>query len=195
MTQFITLCAGLSKRFNGKPKHLLELYGETILGRQVNQFNPIIADSDLVGHTEWTCETLLKTKPYWADDRVGILLGDVFYTEATAQKIINAFGSITFWSDLQDIFAITFGPSDFEKIIECATKVIEPDGIEVHNLGRLWELYRKLKNLDNSAPLPPDDREYLELISDETQDFDDEVDCENFKAGISKNRLMKQNIL
>ena len=60
--------------------------------------------------------------------------------------------------------------------------------ISGRNNGRLWELYRRLLKLDESAELPHEDH-LCHLIDDMTQDFDTPEEHRDFVDGKYKNKI------
>lgn len=183
----ISLCAGKSERFEGKPKHCLKVDGETLIDRQRRQFDGIrIIDNSEVGSTIATCETLMLSSHLWIRPRTIVLLGDVYYTDSVVKRIKQCLLPIVFWSDEQDIFAIKFHVSEACRIIAGCQHVLSG---KIRNNGRLWELYRYFVGFPWNAHLPDDERRFLQLVSDKTQDFDTPQEYDDFINGKMKNKL------
>ena len=187
---YVSLCAGRSARFEGRPKHLLAIGGETLIDRQRRQFGPVLVmDANEVGQTSATCETLILSAMHWGAGRVHILLGDAYYTDAAVIQINEDLHPVSFWTDGQDIFAISFHLDHALPILRAAARVVAK---KAHNNGRLWELYRVYSGLPDCAPLPKPDCRLIRIIKDETQDFDTPDDFNNFKSGIYKNAALNK---
>ncbi len=204
----IILAAGESVRFNHpKPKQLMLVEGETVIGRTVRQFRtaapvyvvtknnalvPRGAKKFVPAARRWTSETLLSTRPLWGR-RTIILLGDTYFTDAAVSQILSARSAMTYFSDGQDIFALSFDLS-YKPLFTKALKYViahaeGPNG----NYGRLWETYRRLFGLPKHPMLPEDHLPHIDFIGDRTQDFDLYPEYVDFCNGISKNYLFNGN--
>jgi len=113
----LILAAGTSKPFGEFPKQLLDVGGETLLDRQYRQFSSRFHEKYLVTHREelngtsftpfsppsrrWKCDTLLSTARLWSStpgDKTIVIHGDVYFTDASVEKIISCTGEpITFF--------------------------------------------------------------------------------------------------
>lgn len=183
-TAIISLAAGKAERM-GCEKHLLEFDGETLAARTERLFGrtKFITRED-VPNTTCTCDTLCQSQMYWGDTVI-VLLGDVYYTEHAARTILELDTTLAFFTDKQDIFAIKFGGRWKDHIHRLAMEAIR----KKHNKGRLWECYRAILGLPKSAPMPHGDM-LCWIIADETQDFDEPEDVEDFIRGKSKNKQL-----
>ena len=193
MTTAISLAAGKSDRFGGVPKYMLQVGPETLVARANRQFNcPRVITNEMIPQTRCTCESFILSSESWKiHHRIVVILADVWFTYIAAERIMDCRRELAFFSDTQDIFAIKFDYDvGMDLLVPCAREVIETG---MHNKGRLWEMYRKLLHLPDTAGLPPMSNLFLELVSDETQDFDSMEEYEDFISGRKyKNKLFKK---
>lgn len=188
---YIVLAAGSAVRYDGFYKEQLTTEsGATLKERLKSQFD----DAFYFGpkqcpHTCCACDTFMQTEPLWPEDRVTILLSDVYYTDAVADRIKACMLPIAFFSDTQDIFAISFDAHIGRiLLLPAAKRVLDEGG---HNHGRLWEMYRKMLCVAHTETVPPPGNLFLEIVSDETQDFDSPEEYRRWRSGKVKNVLHK----
>ena len=115
----IILAAGTSIPFGEFPKQLLDVGGETLLERQVRQFEPHCDRIYLMTHRSelnhlnpkvtkinpawrrWKCDTLFSTQYLWPhSDLTVVIHGDVYFTDAAVEKILSCTGEpiAFFWN-------------------------------------------------------------------------------------------------
>lgn len=167
-TSAFILSAGTGSRFIGdKPKQLLKIKGDTVIGRLwkqliekgiapwvvthdpsirkefLNIIGPMSADTIL-----HTVKSVLKTVPF-EKDRFVFVLGDTVYDDAFLDKILKDERPIGFWLNGSEIYGLTFSKDRLPRIIEACDQVIEEmPGHGASGNIRLWHLYRKLNGLD-----------------------------------------------
>ncbi len=168
----------------------MEVTGQTLLERAKRQFPKLRRITrSAVPESSCTCETFMATSGLW-DEYVTILLGDVFYTDAFAAEIRVCQKPLVFFSDTQDIFAISFTRTIGKLILHPAARDVVQYGV-ANNRGRLWEMYRKVLQLPDDATLPTPDKQFIQMVHDETQDFDTPEEYEAWISGVTKNKLQK----
>ena len=187
--------------FLGVPKHLITIEGETILQRARRLFTDAGCEVVVIGPqderygetvtldnpfpTETEQDKLIATQPLWSvDNRTIIAWGDCFYTEAAVQTIVNhtsddihyfrrpGASNIT-GHKWDESFAVSFGPDQHQRVIECADKVvaairtkkIRKDHIRTHYAAHLGHA-----NLDDVKAL--ENTPFQTIIDDWTDDFD-----------------------
>lgn len=214
----LILCAGDGERWGnhlGRPKQLLEIGGETLLGRIHRQLaSHRIDDAIVVGRDpllrqgnwivfepesfRWTVETLLSTQELWRGSVV-VLLGDVFYSDAAMRKILNSKkdlsvfgrkGANTFtntkWGEL---FAIRFGSHSYSNVVHHIMKSM--DHAESGGRGKIWEFYYSAVGFDlNQSKTVTESRVFVS-INDYTDDIDSPDDYSQLEPVIS--RLLEAN--
>lgn len=190
--RYIMLEAGVSERFGKKEKSSLVVSdtGQTLLERAKRQFPRLRRITrSAVPDSLCACETFMASSGLW-DEYVTILLGDVFYTDAFAAEIRSSQQPLVFFSDTQDIFAISFTKAIGKFILYPAAREVVEYGL-ANNRGRLWEMYRKVLQLPDDATVPTQDRQFIQVVNDETQDFDTPEEYEAWISGVTKNKLQK----
>lgn len=185
----LILAAGQASRWNGPGiKQLLpigdkplivhtasRLPSPCIIGHRM-EFNGLGFDFFEPGDSTGTCRTVLSTTPLWHGcDRVNILLGDVWYTDAALDSVLGCQAPIMWFGDGHDVFAVSFG--DQKKAIE----LFETASRLGANECRLWEAYRALCGLDE-WPMTSGGP-YYTMIMDGTTDFDT---IDKYQAWIAK---------
>jgi len=192
MTILILAC-GKQDRFtynNYGIKQLLMVHGESLIDRMVRlsqpyqkpvivSWKPELKRPEADYFTPVNCAYVLDTLNDCADlwtERTIVLLGDVYYTDDCFKQIMEFTGDIGFFSDLNDIFAISFSNKfDMKQAIKDTFEMFL-NKVPVIRFRNLWiSLGSGWGN--------------LHLIYDETQDFDIDNEYEDFLNGISKNRL------
>ena len=190
--KYIIMAAGEGKRWNnylGVPKHLIEINGETLLGRTTRLLREngiedyIITCHDerygkygkITEQSENDCEV---DRFEHQDEPVCYLYGDVYYTEKAIRTIIDAWvGDVMFLGSSQEIFAVKV--RDLGLFFEHKNKVkkLYLDGKIRRCIG--WEVYRSIMG-------NPLDKHWINgryvYIEDDTDDIDYPEDYEKFKA-------------
>lgn len=187
---YIIMCAGKGTRWGnhmGVPKHLVEINGETLLGRTTRILKEhgikylITSEDDrykkygkVIPQSKHDCE-VDRFEPY-SDNEIVYLYGDVYYTEDALDKIINTpTDEILFFGSEQEIFAV--------KIKNRKLFYRHKDRVKRYYLKKLiprcigWEVYRSLNDIPFTEHKITN-RYYL--IEDETDDIDYPSDYENF---------------
>lgn len=199
----IVLAAGEAKRFDGEiAKQRLTVGGEELLERIERLFgepvvmtnNPEVIASG-VGiparpqRSENTSATVWSSRAYWGSVTTTILFGDVYYTEGAASQILGCTDDLAFFTDGQDLFALTFTAKMNREVAGAAEHCANVG----NNRGRVWEIYRKINGGIHDFPVKPGDAKHpmLQFITDATQDFDSMEEYEAFLEGRSKNVLKK----
>lgn len=196
MTVFI-LSAGKGFRMAGrKPKQLLELCGETIMGRQVRQLKDhqimpwvITGNSQIRDYmksfqvveplnSRTILNTVLSTELMWTDNNL-FLLGDVFYSSAVFKAIMEDKSSTRFWVSGSEIFAFKFDGA--HSLIMAGAQYCTSQTQDC----RLWHLYRWLHNGDihehNIFP-----GTMTVTVTDHTCDVDSRQQYEDLKQSLAK---------
>ena len=171
------LANGLNARWSSTvPKVLYQYRGEPLILRTIRLFEALTGQRAIVpcwhcevvkaldgrelrvGETTSAKETLLRTRSLW-DSHNWALLGDVYYTDAAAQKIVACKESLAFFGSWKqrELFAITWWDS-----IKLAEALEQPG-----HFNRLWDAYAYASGQKVAVPGP-----LLRLIEDETTDFD-----------------------
>jgi len=199
----LVLCAGQASRWDRpSQKQLLQIDSETLLTRIARQF----ASSDnrfLVWHdrefppidglvpfraerAKWTCESLLSAESLWGDETI-ILLGDVYYTDLSADLIQREWAEPRVFTDTSDVFAVTWSKEVNQTIQRALQDAIRlaPTWEKGWNHGRLGVLF-KLLTRDKAC--------MKQWIDDRTQDFDLYSDYEHFLRGGTKNVLLLKQL-
>lgn len=157
MNVFI-LSAGVQTRFpdNYFPKQLLEINNETILSRQVRQLKEfnlvpfVVTKNSLIKSQSPLCinpkfndsilDTLSSTRDFWKDERIVILLGDVFYSKQLFKNIMESTVPLKFWLTGSEIFALSFDKSQQNTVLGALEFCIR----NIWSGVKLWHLYRRL---------------------------------------------------
>jgi len=197
MTRVLIMAAGASTRWEDldTPKHLVDVGGELLIQRIVRQvqergFDPVvvthsaeIATESAVDRTTgrppitvlWPkrhrliVDTLMSTKELWQSPTV-ILLGDVIYSRACMNLVLNDNSGLQFYGTRYEIFALRFTRFDD---IEYACKHVVIHAYKNKyspNVGKLWSLYRFLASFDLMSH-EFEDNMYT-FIEDYTMDLD-----------------------
>ncbi len=189
--KYIIMAAGEGKRWNnylGVPKHLIEINGETLLGRTTRLLKEngiedyVITSSDerykeygkVIEQSKHDCEVDRFEE---VAEPVCYLYGDVYYSEAAIKRVIDAWvGDAMFLGSGQEIFAVKVrNLALFYKHKERVKKLYLEGKI-----GRCigWEVYRSIMG-------NPLDKHWINgryvYIEDETNDIDYPEDYEKFK--------------
>ena len=194
--KYVIMAAGEGKRWNnylGIPKHLIEINGETLLGRTTRLLkengitNYIITCNDAcyaqygptAPQTVKDCE-IDRFEETVINGPVCYLYGDVYYTENAIKTIINTpANDIQFFGHPWEIFAIKINYIDLFLYHKHHIKELFLKGEIDRCIG--WEIYRSL----NSIPLKDHIiRDRYTVINDGTDDIDYPHDYEEFKERI-----------
>lgn len=198
----LILAAGKGQRFAGgkwwpeKPDHkqLLDVAGETVIGRIIRQckargYHPtvvtqhqaiieIVTDCDIYcpRDSRWVMATLYSTREEWADI-VTVLWGDVVYSGAVMDAMLAETRSPMFYGRWGDGFGMVFKPDDMLANLEAVLADAEANCNEGYPVGRNWEVYKLLINHPlhkGSHPGPSCDGPFYTYVSrdDYTQDLD-----------------------
>ena len=191
--KYIIMAAGAGTRWNnylGVPKHLIEINGETLLGRTTRLLkengveNYIITCADpryaqygpTTPQTYYDCE-IDRFEESLVDGPVCYLYGDVYYTEDAMKTIVETqTDDILFFGHNYEIFAIKI--ANRELFFKCKATVKHL--YLTHQIGRCigWEVYRCMHNI------PYEEHKITERyvkILDGTDDIDYPQDYEAFK--------------
>jgi len=163
------LASGTSRRFNGKIKHLLPVFGEPIIRRTIRIIRQISCFEDyeiyvVTHHKELKfddvkiidtifkprqlCNTILMTRPYWGDKNV-ILLGDVVYGERALACILssNFNGIEMFYKDSCDVkpnserYAVRFSSNNADLFGNLLNKASRVfEGSSMEDYGGLYKI-------------------------------------------------------
>lgn len=182
--KYIIMAAGLGTRWNnflGVPKHLIEINGETLLGRttrllkengvtdyiitcadpRYNLYGPTIAQS------KYDCE-IDRFEEYPTNDSICYLYGDVYYTENAIRTIVNTpTDDVLFFGHEWEIFAIKI----VNKALFFRCKSIVKQLYMTNQIGRCigWEVYRCMHNIPYEEHKITD--RYIKIL-DGTDDID-----------------------
>ena len=194
--KILILACGSQGRFLYKDygiKQLLKINGETLIDRMIRQCKPyskpcvvswreelVRPDADYFTPVNclYVVDTLLDCEAMYEEQTV-VLLGDVYYTDDCFRQIMEYKGQTAFFTDLNDIFAISFN-KDFD--LNFYVKKTYHDFLETEPKQPYIRFMHLWKSMGAGWGM-------LHLICDQTQDFDVESEYEDFLAGISKNRL------
>ena len=188
--KYIIMAAGQGKRWGnylGVPKHLVEINGETLLGRTtrlLKKYNVdyIITSSDerykqygkVIPQTYLDCE--IDRFEDTEDQQVCYLYGDVYYTEEAIKNIVETqTDEILFFGSEFEIFAVKVVNKDLFMLHKQKVKDLYMNGAINRCIG--WEIYRSLNQIPfNEHKIT--DRYFL--IMDGTDDIDYPDDYERF---------------
>lgn len=198
--KYIIMAAGAGTRWNnylGVPKHLIEINGETLLGRTTrllkenNITDYVITCSDsryaqygpTIPQTDHDCE-IDRFEESVIDGPVCYLYGDVYYSEDAIKTIINeSNGNILFFGSHQEIFAIKVENIDLFLQYKHKVKKLFLSKVIDRCIG--WEIYKTMHNMPWRGIQIEDD--YIR-ITDETDDIDYPTDYEYYKNKIEKKK-------
>ena len=188
MTTVLILAAGEQARWEDDMgiKQLLPVEQESVISRIQRQVRDRGFAAFVVTHhpqiikvskrtimpreRRWTAETLRSTAYMWTS-RVIVLLGDVVYSKAVMDSIINYDGAVRFWGNLHEIFALNFNDEAMTKMFTAIDKAIHHAEFQ-GGPGKLRKDYQACVGVDiedNNIRQP-----YFEedLPPDNTKDFD-----------------------
>ena len=198
--RYIIMAAGEGKRWSnylGVPKHLIEINGETLLGRTTrllrenNITDYIITCNDpryaLYGPT--AAQTCLdcevdRFEESLINGPVCYLYGDVYYTDEAIKTIIsNDNKDILFFGSEIEIFAIKVHNLDLFLQHKHRVKELYMQNTLNRCIG--WEVYRSLYNIPFG--MHQITQNYIKIL-DGTDDIDYPRDYENFKRKIQQHQ-------
>lgn len=179
--KYIIMCAGKGIRWNnylGVPKHLIEINGETLLGRTTRILKEHNIDYIITGNDERYAKygkLIPQSKNDCEVDRfeemteeVCYLYGDVYYTDEALETIINTpVKDILFFGSMVEIFAIKV--KDKNKFYHHKNKVKKLYLNKKIDRCIGWEVYRSMHGI------PFNEHHITEryvLIEDDTDDID-----------------------
>lgn len=185
-----SLCAGKQVKFTKvyfPPKQTIMIGGEMLIERQTRQVRErghllsVVGNDQLLlslvenfgyhffvpTNRRYTVETFLATREEWKG-RTIILLGDVFYTEETMDRIFEIDYPITFFGDTQEVYAVTFDQR--AKMRKHLHRVIL-DAEASRCKGTLRNLFSNLTGTEYGKGIKTSVKWWIEVL-DETCDFD-----------------------
>ena len=194
--KYIVMAAGMGTRWNnylGVPKHLIELNGETLLGRTTRLLREngitdyVITCEDpryaqygpTAAQTKHDCE-IDRFEESLVDGPVCYLYGDVYYSDYAMKTIVNTeTDNILFFGHEWEIFAIKI--QNTELFFSHKNKV--KDLYLSNQINRCigWEVYRSLNNIPFDQHIISN--MYIKIL-DETDDIDYPYEYEEFKNRI-----------
>ncbi len=193
--KYVIMAAGKGTRWNdylGVPKHLVEINGETLLGRTTrllkeNGINDYVITSEdsryaqygpIAAQTSNDCE-IDRFEESLVQDSVCYLYGDVYYTEEAIKTIINTdTKDIQYFGSKYEIFAIKINQSFIQSFFNIKNIIKQKYLSGEINRCIGWETYRYLHNIPFDEHIITDHYTY---ILDGTDDIDYPDDYENFK--------------
>ena len=180
------------KNYLGIPKHLIEINGETLLGRTTRMLKERGQDYIITGHDERYKQygtMIAQSKRDCEIDRfeernnpVLYLYGDVYYTDYALDKILEVQAlDVLFFGHSQEIFAVKVIDTKMFYQHKAKIKEMYLKGEITRCIG--WELYRSIVGI----PLDKHWRwgKYY-LIEDGTDDFDYPEDYNKFVERLNK---------
>lgn len=190
--KYIIMAAGKGTRWNnhlGVPKHLIEINGETLLGRTTRLLKENGINDYIITSSDERYKQYGKTEPQRDNDceidrfqvvndkEICYLYGDVYYTEEAIKTIINTkTEDILFFGSHVEIFAIKIMNRDLFYEHKNKVKDLYMSGKINRCIG--WEVYRSLHKIPFNEHRIIDRYVYIE---DGTDDIDYPEDYENFK--------------
>lgn len=164
--EIFILAAGKGRRYRGTGtlKQLVAIGEELLLPRTVRQLgehsirpwvvtdNAQIIDSLDDGarvlsptRSRWTAETFLSTALLW-DGRTVVLLGDVYFTDATLARIVQYAGPLAIFGKPSEIFAWAWGSESNERVKKALATAVQRVQ-RGRGRGKLGDAYRALTGL------------------------------------------------
>lgn len=191
--KYIIMAAGLGTRWEnylGVPKHLIEINGETLLGRTtrllkengiedyiITCIDPSYAEyGPTMPQSKYDCE-IDRFEEVQTDDSICYLYGDVYYTENAMRTIVNTpVDDVLFFGHEWEIFAIKIIDKDL--FYKCKSTV--KDLYLSHKINRCigWEVYRCMHSIPYEEHRITD--RYIKIL-DGTDDIDYPYEYEECK--------------
>ncbi|MBO7735716.1 MAG: NTP transferase domain-containing protein [Methanobrevibacter sp.] len=202
--KYIIMCAGEGKRwgnYKGVPKHLIEINGETLIGRTTRMLKEYNVDY-VITTSDKRYKKYGKTIPQSYNDceidrfedigekEICYLYGDVYYTDYALNIIINTpTNGILFFGSDQEIFGIKIVNKDLFMEHKNIVKQLFLEGKIWRSIG--WEVYRSL----NEIPLEEHQiKDNFVLIQDWTDDIDFPSDYEKFVNRFKGGNMVKVEV-
>ncbi len=202
---YIVMADGEGKRwgnYKGVPKHLVEINGETLLGRttrllQEHNVDYIITSSDerykcygnVIPQSHRDCE-IDRFEDIDAKE-LCYLYGDVYYTDAAMDTIIKTpTDEILFFGSDYEIFGIKIKNKKMFMKHKNKVKKLYLRGKIDRCIG--WEVYKSINNI------PLNDYAITEryyMITDDTDDIDYPEDYENFVNKFRRQNMIKCEVI
>ena len=195
---YVIMCAGKGTRwgnYKGVPKHLIEINGETLLGRTTRLLKKYGVYRYVITTKDVRYKQYGLTRPQSFEDceidrfeditgdEVCYIYGDVYYTEEALKTIVKTqTDDILFFGSNFEIFAIKV--MNKELFMEHKNRVKELYLKREINRCIGWEVYRSLHNIPFEEHRITDD--YFKIL-DGTDDIDYPVDYENFVKKFEQN--------
>ena len=193
--KYIIMCSGKGTRWNnylGIPKHLIEINGETLLGRTTrllkeNNIDYIITSSDerykqygyIIPQSFNDCE-IDRFEP--TKEPVCYLYGDVYYSEDAIKTIINTpVKDIMFFGSNDEIFSVKVQDLNLFNHHKAKVKQLFLKGRINRCIG--WEIYRSLNRIVFEEHKI---KKRYTYILDDTDDIDYPQDYEEFVKKLTK---------
>lgn len=188
----LILCAGNQRRFRANyPKQLALFHNQPLLHRTITQCNLKQTVPYIITHNQQiikftddylayvfrpyndftVCDTLLNTQTLW-QARTIVLLGDVYYTADTIDKIWKCNQELCVYSNSTEIFAVSFIPH--QKIVYHLSIAAVTD------YPKLWAFYRLYCGFSHHSD-QFDTYGIMNMINDETGDVDTVEQYEHYK--------------
>jgi hypothetical protein len=156
---------------------------------------------------------LTSSAPMWTRSPIVSVFGDVFFTEAAVDRIVDLKVQDFEWfgrrrgnrytgSKSGEIFGVKFPASRGHKLLKAAKRVREMRANGAAMQTKAWEIYRLLNNMSlvklgmqrgQRKIKPPPTWEtgpHFHEIDDLTDDFDKPSDYEGWKAAVEQNALL-----
>ena len=188
---YVIMCAGEGKRwgnYKGVPKHLVEINGETLIGRTTRLLKKYGINNYIITTNDVRYKQYGLTRPQSYidcevdrfedinDDEICYLYGDVYYTEEALKTIIKTpTDEILFFGSDYEIFAIKVVNKELFMKHKNRVKDLYLKGEISRCIG--WEVYRSLNDIPFDTHTISDRYFY---INDGTDDIDYPVDYEDF---------------
>lgn len=136
----------------------------------------------------WTAETLRSTAYMWTA-KVIVLLGDVVYSKAVMDSIINYDGAVRFWGNLHEIFALNFNDEAMTPMLTAIDKAVYHAEFK-GGPGKMRKIYQAFVGFDfedNNI-----NHMIFETVSiyDYTTDFDTAQEWRNFVLEVLNTRKL-----
>lgn len=188
---YIIMADGDGKRWNnylGKPKHLIEINGETLIGRTARLLRENGINDFIITTRDRRYAQYGKTKPQSFRDAeidrfeevnkpVCYLYGDVYYTDQAIKTIVHKRPKdVLFFGSEEEIFAVKVKDLDLFYRNRNDVKRLFRQGWITRCIG--WEVYRSINNIPLEEHRITD--RYIKIL-DGTDDIDYPEDYEKFK--------------
>lgn len=184
--KYIIMADGKGSRwnnYNGTPKHLININGETLLERTVRLIKKYDDKSRVIitSHDpRYEVEGAIRYEPKnniieidrftkeLIEDNICFLYGDTYYSEEAIKLVINKrLEDITFFGTYKSIVAIRINDSTiFKKHLEKVRRLYINGKID-ECIG--WQIYQSYANIPFKTK--EIDEKYYVVIADETMDF------------------------